>query len=162
MEASPQAIVTPFGSDSRSYEVIPQDSINSTGTEQRPLISVEDPAGDMVTLHHLSSGSTSPAAVSSSRPAAPAPAGLSGKEMARWRAALSSQPQSESHNRSTLDMSQPTSSLANNVSESGERPSPYDSRRLHSEVKSLRREMERLRAEGVIIEAPPSYPEGDR
>jgi hypothetical protein len=57
--------------------------------------------------------------------------------------------------------SQSTSSPANAVTESGEATSPYDTRRLHSEVESLRREMEQLRTEGLIIEAPPSHTEGD-
>ena len=52
-----------------------------------------------------------------------------------------------------------TSSSANVVTEPGE---ANDTQRLHSEVESLRREMERLRAQGLIIEAPPSYTDGDR
>jgi hypothetical protein len=45
------------------------------------------------------------------------------------------------------------------VAETGEVALPFD--RLHSEVESLRREMEHLRVEGFIIAAPPSYTEGD-
>jgi hypothetical protein len=60
-------------------------------------------------------------------------------------------------------VSQPeTTPSANAGTESGEAPSAsYDTRRLHSEVESLRREMERLRdverlrAEGLVSEAPP-------
>lgn len=167
LEADPHAIATPFDPNSYSLEAtLTQDSRNSTRTEQRPLITVEGPEGEMIALHRLSSGST-PAALPRSRPVAPGvPPGLSGKELARLRAgALASGSQQEHHSPSTPNMSQSTSrsSLANAVAESGDEANPpVDTRRLHSEVESLRREMERLRAEGVIVEAPPSYTEGDR
>jgi hypothetical protein len=162
IEADPQAMVTPFDPNSYSFEEVTQGSRNSTRTEQQPLIATEDPEGEMVALHRLSSG-PAPAALPRSRPVAPVPAGLSSKEMARLReGALTSGSQLQSRNPSTPNVSQSTSSPANAVTESGEANSPFDTRRLHSEVESLRREMERLRAEGMIIEAPPSYTEGDR
>jgi hypothetical protein len=92
--------------------------------------------------------------------AAPVPVGLSHKEIARLRAGVLSSPQPRNFRISALNMSQSTSPL-NAVTESGE--SPYDTRRLHSEFESLRREVERLRAEGsrAVVTAPPSYTEGD-
>ena len=82
--------------------------------------------------------------------------GLSDKEIARLRAEALSFPQPHV---SASNMSRPTSSL-NAVAESGE--SPFDTRRLHTEFESLRREVERLRAEGLVVTAPPTYAEGDR
>jgi hypothetical protein len=90
--------------------------------------------------------------------AAPVPVGLSDKEIARLRAEALSSPQPHNFRISALNMSQSTSPLIA-VTESGE--SPYDTRRLHSEFESLRREVERLRAEGFVVTAPPSYTEGD-
>ncbi len=162
MEAHPQVIVTPFDPNSYSSEVIAHDSINSTPrTEQQPLIAAEDPEGEMVALHRLSSVPTPPDLIPRSRPAEPIPAGLTDNDLARLRAEARSSPP-QSHNLSTPDVSQSTFSSGNAVTESGEATSAYDPRRLHSEVESLRREMERLRTEGIIIEAPPSYTEGDR
>ena len=210
-ENDPHAIITPFDPNSYSSDLITQDSRNLTRTEQQPLISTDDPEGEMGALHHLSSGSSPPAAAHlRPRLAAPVPVGLSGKELARIRAealasgstedpegemvalnhlssdysspvpvglsskelarlraeALTSGPQRQSNESgpSAPNMSRSTSSPANVVSESGREDPPIDTRRLHSEVESLRREMERLRAEGVIIVegAPPSYTDGDR
>jgi hypothetical protein len=98
-----------------------------------------------------------------SQPVAPVPAGLSAKEIARLRAqTLGPQP---SHGPSTSDVSQSTPAPPNAVNESGGETSPYDVRRLvHSEVETqVRREMERLRGEGLVTVpgAPPSYTEGD-
>jgi hypothetical protein len=137
-----RAIVTPFNPS-------PSEATQDSGiwAEQQPLVS-ENAGAEMVALHGLSS--TPPISLPRSRPVAPNPAGVSSKEIARLRAeALSSQ---ASHNRSTSNVSQSASSGA---------ASSYDPQRLHSEVESLRREMERLRTE-VVVEAPPSYTEGDR
>ena len=164
IEADPQAIVTPFDPNSYSSEEITPGSRNLTWVEHQPLIATEDAEGGMVALRRLSSGPI-PAALPRLRPVAPVPAGLSGKEIARIRAGgLPSGSQQPSPNPSTPNVSQPTSSLENAVIESGDSEAnlPIDTRRLHSEVESLRREMERLRVESVIIEAPPSYTEGGR
>ena len=163
MDTGPEATVTPFDPNSYSSEEITQNSRGSR-TEQQPLISTEDPEGEMVALHHLSSGSSPPAAVLRSRPAEPVPASLSGKELARLRAeALASGSQQQFRNLPIPIVSQQsTSSPASAVTESGEAGSSFDPQRLQSEVESLRREMERLRGEGVIMEAPPSYTDGDR
>jgi hypothetical protein len=84
------------------------------------------------------------------------PVGLSGKEVARLRAEALRSPQPHNFPALALNTSQPTSSL-NAVTES--RESSYDTRRLRSEFESLRREVERLRAEGLVVTAPPSYAE---
>jgi hypothetical protein len=126
----------------------------------------EGPEAEMVALRRLSQISTTPAVHGRSRRAAPVfPAGLSSKEIARLRAeALSggSPRQSDSDSSPNVSYHESTPSPANIVTERGEENSSLDTRRLHSEVESLRREMERLRAEGVVIEAPPGYTEGSR
>ncbi|KAF8480056.1 hypothetical protein DFH94DRAFT_692413 [Russula ochroleuca] len=144
-----QVIVTPFNPIS--------DAALDSGTrmEMEPLVS-EDPEAEMVALHGQSS--TPPTELPRPPPVALIPAGLSSKEIARIRTelrrdALISQ---QSHN-SLASNSQSTSTP---VVPTGETPSSYDPRRLHSEVESLRREMERLRTEGLVVEAPPSYTTG--
>ena len=83
--------------------------------------------------------------------------GLSDKEIVRLRAEALNSPQPRV---SALNISQPTSSPnAIQVTESGELP--YDTRRLHSEFETLRWEVERLRADGLVVTAPPGYAEGD-
>jgi hypothetical protein len=106
-----------------------------------------------------------PAVPPLSREVAQVPVGLSDKEMARLRAETLSPPQP--HNIvSVLNVSQSTSSL-NAVTETGE--SPLDTRRLPSEferqprrLEPLRRQVERLPEEGLVVGRPPSYAEGDR
>lgn len=158
-------IVTPFADrNSYSSEQITLGSRNSSQMGQQPLITAEDRVGEIVALHRLSSlaGPTLATPVPLSPPAAPVPVGLSGKQLARLRAeAFASSSPRLSHTDSSPNVSNigSTSSSANVVTEPAE---ANDSQRLHSEVESLRREMERLRAQGLIIEAPPSYTEGDR
>jgi hypothetical protein len=153
MDVGPQLMVTPF--DPNSSEATQDSGISA---EQQPLV-IGDPEAEMVALQHLSS--SSPAALSLSRPVAPVPVGLSDKELARFRSEALSYPQPHHLGVSTSNVSQSMSS-PNAITESaGEAMSPYDTRRLHSEVESLRREMERLRAEGLVTAAPPSYTEGD-
>jgi hypothetical protein len=119
--------------------------------QQQPLVSEEAGAG-MVTLQGLSTS------IPRSRPVVPFPPGLSSKEVARLRAeALSSQ---APHNLLTSNLPPSTSTSSAGSEPSG--ASSYDPQRLHSEVESLRREMERFRTEGLVVEAPPSYTEGDR
>jgi hypothetical protein len=145
--------VTPF--DPNSFEAT-QDS--GVSTDQLPLVT-EDPDAEMVALRLLSLSSTPPAVLPRSRPVAPIPAGLTSKEIARIRAeALSLQ---QSHNHSTSNLSRSTSS-PNTVTESSSGATSSHNR-LHTEVESLvRQEMERLRTQGLVLEAPPSYTEGDR
>jgi hypothetical protein len=152
IDVGPQLIVTPF--DPNSSEVTQDSGIPA---EQQPLV-IGDPEAEMVALQHLSS--SPPAILPLLPPVAPIPVGLSDKEMARIRTEALRSPQSRHPGVSTSNAPQSMSS-PNATTESGEAMSPYDTRRLHSEVESLRREMERLRAEGLVIAAPPSYTEGD-
>ena len=150
-EDSSQVMVTPFNP-------VPFEATVDSGTwtEQHLLVS-EDRDAEIVPLHD--GFAMPPSVLPRSRPAAPVPAGVSDKEIARLRAeALSSQ---QSHNRSTSNVSHSTSSRTAVSGLSGA-TSSYDALRLHSEVESLRREMEQLRTEGLAIGAPPSYTEGDR
>jgi hypothetical protein len=93
----------------------------------------------------------------------PGPVRLTDKEIALWRrlhAQVFNSQESRNHVVSSSNALESTSS-PNAVRES--REAPYDPRRLDSEpeVESLvRRTVERLQAEG-LIEAPPSYREGD-
>ncbi len=151
--AGPLPKVTPF--DPYPFETAQASGIS---TDQQPFV-VEDPEAEMIPLHYLSS--SPPAVLPRSRPVVPIPAGLSSKEIARLRAeALNSQ---ESHDRSTSDSSRSTSSPNMVTGSSSGAISSYNPQRLHTEVESLvRQEMERLRTEGLMLEAPPSYTEGGR
>ncbi|KAF8497610.1 hypothetical protein F5888DRAFT_302104 [Russula emetica] len=151
--AGPLGNVTPF--DPNSFEATQDSGIS---TDQRPLVT-EDPEAEMVALRLLSLAP--PTVLPRSRPVAPIPTGLTGKEIARLRAeALSSQ---QSHNASTSNLSRSTSS-PNTVTESSSgTTSSINPQRLHTEVESLvRREMDRLRTQGLVLDAPPSYTEGGR
>ena len=150
-DAGLQMIVTPFNPDAL-------EPTQGSGilVEQQPLVSGNTEA-EMVTPHHLSS--SSPNRLPLSRPGTPVLVGLSDKEIARLRAEnLRSQ---QSHNHSTSNETRAMFS-PNVVTESGGATPPYDTRRLHSDLQSLRRDFERLRAEGLglITSAPPSYTEG--
>jgi hypothetical protein len=174
-EAGPRAIVTPSDPSMNSPEGTRDAGIPP---EQQPLVD-ENPVTETVASHSRSSSSSShrPSLSSSSslhflssflpgavlplpQPAEPVPVGLSDKEIARLRARTLGFQQSQT--RSNVSQHEITSS-PNPAAEHGhgEASSSYDTRRLQSEVESLRREMERLRAE-VVTEAPPSYTEGDR
>ena len=152
MDVGPQLMVTPF--DPSSSETT---QVSGISAEQQPLV-IGDPNAEIVALQHLSS--SPPSILPLSPPVAPVPVGLSDKEMARLRTEALNSPQPRHIGVSTSNASQSMSSPSA-VTESGEAMSPYDTRRLHSEVESLRREMERLRAEGLVIAAPPSYTEGN-
>ncbi len=146
-EAGPEPIVTPF--DPYSHEAA-QDSGILAG--QQPLVT-EGPDAEMVALHRLSSTPPTPLPLPQL-----VPVGLSDKEIARLRAEGFNSRQSRNLGVSSSDVIQSTSS-PNAVPES--REAPYDPQRLHSEVETLvRREMERLHAEGLAVGAPPSYSMG--
>ncbi|KAH9171798.1 hypothetical protein EDB89DRAFT_2070371 [Lactarius sanguifluus] len=90
---------------------------------------------------------------------APAPVGLTDKELARLRSAAIRSPPT-SHARTSSSGSQPTVTYPSTLGTSEGStsiPTP-ETRRLQSEVESLRREMQELRAER--FEAPPSYGTG--
>jgi len=147
----PQMIVAPFDPNSLDAN---QDSAISA--KQLPL-GVGDPEADIETPHRLSS---TPTVLPRPEPVAPIPAGLPSKEIARLHAdAVGSQ---QPHDPSTSNVSR-SMSFPNTVTESPSGATPsYNNRRLHTEVESLvRREMERLRIEGLVPEAPPGYMEGD-
>ena len=137
-------------------------SSNSVDFVPRPLVTGNSEA-EMVALQYLAPYSL-PTVLPLPRPVAPVPVGLSDKEMARLRSEALSSPQPGPHllRVSTSNGSQSSSSSSPNaVTESGEAVLPYG--RLHLEVVSLRREVERLREEGLLNAAPPSYDtEGDR
>jgi len=166
-EAGSHAMVTPFDPNLNSPEGTRESLDTDRGfpPEQQPSVDeTRNPDTEMVVSHRQSSSSP-PAILPLPQPVVPVPVGLSDKEIARLRAQTLGSQQSQTH--STSNVSQPetqnrTTSSANAGTESGEASSSYDTRRLHSEVESLRREMERLRAEGLVTEAPPSYTEGDR
>ena len=144
-------------SDSMEHVSIPFGSAQGSGAVagQQPLV-FEGPEAEMVALRGLPS--TPHAVLSHSRPVAPVPVGLSGKDLARLRTeALSSE---QFHNPATSNV--PHSTSSNTVHESGGAASSYDPQRLQSEFDSLWREMERLRTSGLAPGAPPSYyTEGD-
>jgi len=148
-DVGPELIATPF--DPYSHEAVQDSRILA---EQQPL----ETEAEMIALHHRSS--TPPTALALPQLGTPVPVGLSDKEIARLRRGEGVNSQ-QSHNPEvpSSNVLQSTSP-PNAVSES--REAPYDPRRLHSEVETLvRREMERLHAEGLGIAAPPSYAEGD-
>ena len=101
---------------------------------------------EVVPLAHASTPSDSP--VPSSR-VVPLPVSLSSKELARLR-------EGSSHSQSTDALSSAPPLAA--TSERSADTSLSDTRRLQSEVESLRREMEQIRAER--FEAPPNYEDG--
>jgi hypothetical protein len=151
MEDGPEPIVSPF--DPFYYETMRDSGIVA---EQQPLVT-EEAEADMVALHHLSS--TPPTRLPLLQSRASVPVGLSEKEIVRLREEGFNSQQTHNLGVSTSDVSQ-SMSFPNAVTDS--REAPYDPQRLHSEVESLVwREMERLHAEGLAVEAPPSYTEGD-
>jgi hypothetical protein len=140
IQAGPGMVVTPFDQN------FPEATHTGITTEQRPFITGE-PGAEAVSLRYLSSSTPAPVA-----------AGLSDRKgLARLRAeAPTSHPSNPQNSTSNVSLStfSPTA-----VAETGGAALSSDTRILYSEVESLRREMERLRAEGLVA-APPSYTEG--
>jgi hypothetical protein len=171
---APRTIVTPF--DPNIPEAT-QDSGITTG--QQPLVT-EEPGAEAVALSRPSSRPVAPDPVGLSdkelarlrreslppnlppisQSVAPIPVGLSGKELARLRRVPLTSQQPNNPRGSTSNVSR-TTPFPTAIAETGGAAFPSDTRRLHSEVESLRREMEQLRAEGLVITAPPSYTEGN-
>ena len=139
IQAGPGMIVTPFDQN------FPVATHTGSTAERQPFITGERGA-EVVALRHLSSS-----------PPAPAAAGLSEKGLARLRPEAPTS-QLDNPQNSTSNVSRSTFSPTP-VAETGGAALPSDTRILYSEVESLRREMERLRAEGLVA-APPSYTEG--
>ena len=97
--------------------------------------------------------STPAPALPRSRPVASVPPGLSSKELARLRTEAQ-----QTYTQHSSDTTQSSSTPTVFTAQSGA-TSPSDTRRLESEVESLRREMLQLRTER--LEPPPSYTSGD-
>ena len=122
--------------------------------EQQQLVN-EEPGEEMITLHHLSSAS--PTAFPLPSPGTPALTGLSGKAIAQLRSeGLDSQ---QSPGR---DLGASSSNVLQSISPpdavTESREVPYDRQRLHSEIENIvRRQVEQLHREGLVIESPPSY-----
>ncbi|KAI9459211.1 hypothetical protein BJY52DRAFT_387895 [Lactarius psammicola] len=135
VEARPQMTVTPFNptlAGARSQEDWQQQwSSGPVGTAS------DGPS------------STSELPLPSSQSTAPVPVGLTSKELARLRSAVT--PPSSSG-------SQPTDPPIIGITEGNTATPPPETQRLQTEMESLRREMQELRAER--FEAPPSYGAG--
>ncbi|KAH9993299.1 hypothetical protein BJV74DRAFT_916837 [Russula compacta] len=142
LEPGPPATVTPFD----SIPLVETYQDQGLWLEQQQLLP-EPPEAEIVPDPHGLS-STPPSTLPRSGPVAPVPPGMSGKEIARLRAEVLSWPSNGSQSQS---------SPSPITEQSGVRSSS-DTRRLQSEVESLRREMQELRTER--LEAPPSYTEG--
>ena len=106
--------------------------------------------------------STSPldAPIPLSQPDTTAPVGLSEEEIAQLRSLNSQRP--GALNLGVLPSASSSDVLLQSTSSptavSGPLEAPIDPRRLQSEVESrVREEMDRLRAQGLVLEAPPSY-----
>jgi hypothetical protein len=154
VDAGPQILVSPY--DANSFDANQDLGFSA---EQQPLV-IGDPEAEMAVLHHLSSSeSPPPSALPLLRQVTPVPAALSDKEIARLRAEALSSPQPHNLRISALNMSQSSSSL--NAVTAGGSGESYDTRRLHTEFESLRREVELLREEGLVVAAPPRYTDGD-
>ena len=133
VEGGPSVTVTPFNLS--TLDTTQQGSDSSTEQQQLRLSSTPAPA------------------LPRSRPVAPVPPGLSSKELARLRAEAQ-----QTYTQHSSDTTQSSSTPTVFTAQSGA-TSPSDTRRLESEVESLRREMLQLRTER--LEPPPSYTSGD-
>jgi hypothetical protein len=149
VEGGTSMIVTPFNPS-------PLDTVHQgsdSWMDQQQLLP-DSPEGMASNPHSLS---PTPAPVLPRlRPVAPAPPGLSSKELARLRA--EAQLTYTQHSTDTAATTQSSSTPSVFTAQSGV-TSPSDTRRLQSEVESLRREMQQLRVER--FEPPPSYTTGD-
>ena len=147
MEGGPPVTVTPFnpslldttqqgsGSWTEQQQLLPEHSDGGTASDPRSLSSTPAPA------------------LPRSRLVAPVPPGLSRKELARLRTEAQ-----QTYSQHSSDTTQSSSTPTVFTAQSGV-TSPSETRRLQSEVESLRREMLQLRTER--FEPPPSYTTGD-
>ncbi|KAI9513397.1 hypothetical protein F5148DRAFT_990760 [Russula earlei] len=143
VEVGPLMIVTPFDLNAVEVEEVHQNSTQEM--EQQQLLSEPPQAQTSIpsTLHPTPSSSRE-------RPVPPILVGLSSKELARLRSQQNANPPSNEP--------QSTSSSTGVTVRNGTRRAS-ETRRLQSEVESLRREMQRLRTER--FGAPPSYTSGN-
>ncbi|KAI9513395.1 hypothetical protein F5148DRAFT_1278777 [Russula earlei] len=102
--------------------------------------------------------STSSSVLPFSPPEAPIPVGLSSKDLARLRAEASRSQQTLTHSQSLEYQPPPSSTVVTEQGGPGGPTSSSETRRLQTEVESLRREMQELRTER--FEPPPSYTSG--
>ena len=152
VEAGPGGRISPFNSNPAETTYHEP----ATLVERQQLLSGPSEVEPAPDLHGLSS--TLPPVVPRPRPVEPVPARLSSKQLTRLRMeALSSQRSNGQSSSSSESPSQSTLPSTVVTSRSGA-TSTSDTRRLQSEVESLRREMQELRTER--FEAPPSYSEG--
>jgi hypothetical protein len=142
IEAGPPATVTPFNPTVLEITHQASDSL----MEQHELL-FEHPDGSTASDPHTLSSMPAPV-LPRSQSVTPVPTSLSSKELARLRTEALTQPPSDP------SPIQPSSSPTV-VSERTGAISSSDTRRLQSEVESLRREMRQLRTER--FEPPPSY-----
>jgi hypothetical protein len=159
VEAGPGGRITPFNPN----PIEATDHEPATLVVQQQLLSGAPEVEPAPDLHVLSSTVTLPpqAVVPHPRPVPPVPAGLSSKQLARLRMeALSSEQsngQSSSSNGSPSRSTSPSTVVTGQSTSGG--TSGSETRRLQSEVESLRREMRELRTERFEA-PPPSYSEG--
>ncbi|KAF8273676.1 hypothetical protein EI94DRAFT_1167505 [Lactarius quietus] len=112
----------------------------------------------------LEAGTTSDGLFSTSEPTllpsqgtVPVPVGLTGKELARLRSESVPMLSPPSHTQSSPSRSQPSyPPTISTTDRNTVTPTPDTTQRLQTEVETLRREMQQLRAER--FEPPPSYP----
>jgi hypothetical protein len=139
IQRHPEVAVTPFnpmGSTVTCGTAVSDAASQATEQQQQQLVS-------------SSEGSSSPSFLR-------VPAGLSGKELAQLRSTRS-QPSQSPNSESAPNTSPPAAT----TDRSSAVPPSQDQRPWQSDVESLRREMEQLRAERLEPEAPPSYFTGE-
>ena len=127
----------------------PMGSTATSGTAVSDAASRATEQQQQQQLVSFSEGSSSPSFLR-------VPAGLSGKELAQLRSTRS-QPSQSPYSESAPNASPPAATTTATTDRNSVVPPPEDQRPWQSEVESLRREMEQLRAERLDPEAPPSY-----
>jgi len=147
VEGGPPVTVTPFNPS--TLDTAQQGS--GSWMEQQQLLPEHSDGGTAFDPRSLSS--TPAPTLPRSRLVAPVPPGLSSKELARLRTEAQ-----QTYTQHSSDTTQSSSTPTVFTAQSGV-TSPSETRRLQSEVESLRREMLQLRTER--FEPPPSYTTGD-
>ncbi|KAF8273701.1 hypothetical protein EI94DRAFT_1715629 [Lactarius quietus] len=135
-----------------------------TGTDNGPNAPIAVTPFNATPAAPLEAGTTNDGLFSTSEPmlspsqgTVPVPVGLTGKELARLRSECVPLLSPPSHAQSSPSMPQPMHlPTISATDQTMVTPTPDTSQRLQTEVESLRREMQQLRAER--FELPPSYP----